>query len=161
MHALSKTHAALAAAVLGLAACAQTYQPIVDLASVDQSKYRQDLDECRQYAEQVDPPGEAVASAILGAVTGSFDSGISAGTAAAAGAAYGGTLGAAGGGVSGVSGQIDGIKNCPSCPAVSNTKGQTGSRPQCQPETGPALISMDHHHQQFGRYNVKRYSIRT
>ncbi len=116
----SKTHAALAAAALGLAACAQTYQPIVDLGGVDQAKYQRDLADCRQYAEQVDPAGEAMAGALLGAalgaalgaVTGSFDNGISAGTGAAAGAAYGGTLGVASGAAGGVGGQIDVIRNC-------------------------------------------------
>jgi len=120
MHVPLKTQAALATAALGLAACARTYQPIVDLGGVDQAKYQRDLAACRHYAEQVDPACEAIAGALLGAalgaalgaVTGSFDSGISAGTGAAAGAAYGGTLGVAGGAAGGVGGQIDVIRNC-------------------------------------------------
>ena len=110
--------AALGIAVLG--ACAQTYQPIVDTKGVDQTKYQQDLAECRQYAEQVNPAGEALAGALLGAglgaalgaITGSFGNAVAVGTAAAAGAAYGGTVGVASGAGRGVQGQIAVIDNC-------------------------------------------------
>ncbi len=107
-------------AALLVAACAQTYQPIVDTKGVDNAKYQQDLAECRAYAEQVNPVGEAVAGALLGAalgaalgaVTGSFDPGFSAGGGAAAGAAIGGTAGTAAGAAGGVEGQIAVIDNC-------------------------------------------------
>jgi len=116
----SKNPVALAALALGLAACAQSYQPIVDMGGVDQARYQRDLAACRQYAEQVNPAGEVIAGAVLGAalgaalgaVTGSFDSGIGSGASAAAGAAYGGTLGVAGGAANGVGGQIEVIRNC-------------------------------------------------
>jgi len=110
----------VAVLAVGLAACAQSYQPIVDQRGVDPTRYSRDLAECRQYAEQVNPAGEAVAGAVLGAalgaalgaITGSFDSGLSTGTGAAAGAAYGGTLGVASAGANGIEGQIDVIRNC-------------------------------------------------
>ncbi|QEX21064.1 hypothetical protein FRZ61_09850 [Hypericibacter adhaerens] len=103
---------------LGLAGCAQSYQPIVDTKGVDTAKYQQDLYECRQYAEQVSPVGDAATGgligaaggAALGAIVGAFSGG--AGTGAAIGAATGGAVGAGAGGVSGVSEQKRIIDNC-------------------------------------------------
>ena len=53
-------------AVLALAACAQSYEPIVDMKGVDQARYQQDLAECRTYAEKVSPAGEAATSGVIG-----------------------------------------------------------------------------------------------
>lgn len=108
----------LGAVCLLLAGCAQSYEPIIDRKGVDQARYEQDLAECRQYAEQVSPAGEAAAGgllgaafgAALGAVVGAFSG--SAGTGAAVGAATGGVTGTAGGAVGGVQGQKQVIDNC-------------------------------------------------
>src|SRR5690606_39285529 len=47
--------AVLVVVALALAACARSYEPIVDMKGVDQARYQQDLAECRAYAEQVSP----------------------------------------------------------------------------------------------------------
>ncbi|HNB26061.1 MAG TPA: glycine zipper family protein, partial [Alphaproteobacteria bacterium] len=52
-----------------LAGCAQSYQPVVDTRGHDTARYQQDLYECRQYAEQVSPAGNAAAAAQVDAVT--------------------------------------------------------------------------------------------
>ena len=58
-------------AAFSLAACAaQTYDPVVDTGNVDQAQYQRDLYECRQYAEQVNPTGEAAENALIGAGAG-------------------------------------------------------------------------------------------
>ena len=120
-HATAVSKAAgVAFALAALGACAQTYHPIVDMKDVDPANYQQDLAECRQYAEQANPAGEAVAGALLaaglgaalGAITGSFDGAVSVATGAAAGAALGSTVGAASGGAHGVKRQIAVIDNC-------------------------------------------------
>ncbi len=106
------------ALILILAGCAQSYQPVVDTKGVDNAKYQQDLLECRQYAEQVSPAGEAATTGVLGAaggaalgaIVGAFSG--SAGTGAAIGAATGGAVGAGAGGVSGISEQKRIINNC-------------------------------------------------
>lgn len=102
----------------GLAACAQTYQPVVDTKNVDNAKYQQDLAECRRYAEQVNPYERgamgtllgAAGGAALGAVTGAVVG--SPGTGAAIGAGAGGLTGAAIGGATGVEQQKQIIDNC-------------------------------------------------
>jgi hypothetical protein len=101
-----------------LAACAQSYQPIIDTKGVDQAKYQQDLYECRQYAEQVSPAGEtakgALIGAALGAAAGAATGAIAgnAGTGAAIGAAGGGIVGGGAGAYSGVSDQKEVIRRC-------------------------------------------------
>ncbi|HEX7007511.1 MAG TPA: glycine zipper family protein [Alphaproteobacteria bacterium] len=108
----------LSVVALALAACARSYEPIVDMKGVDQARYQQDLAECRAYAEQVSPAGEAAAGgllgagvgAALGAIVGAFGGG--AGSGAALGAGVGGVGGAASGGLRGASGQKQVIKNC-------------------------------------------------
>ncbi|MGH6952643.1 MAG: hypothetical protein ACREGL_00555 [Alphaproteobacteria bacterium] len=108
---------ALAAAVT-LAACAQTYHPIVDMKDVDQGKYQTDLADCRQYAEQVSPAEDALAGTLIGAVIGTAMFAAlgavtgDAGTGAAVGAALGGTTGAAAGAGGGIERQIQVIKTC-------------------------------------------------
>lgn len=106
--------------LLSLAACAtpQTYQPIVDTKGVDPYRYNQDLAECRQFGEQVDPATDTAKSALvggaigaaLGAATGAVLG--SPGTGAAAGAAIGGIGGGAGRGLSSVERQKQIIDRC-------------------------------------------------
>lgn len=87
------------------AACAGSYQPIVDQSSIaDPARYQQDLAECRSYAEQVSPGRSTAAGAgagallggAIGAVTGAFtgDFGTGAGIGASTGAIAGGASGA-------------------------------------------------------------------
>jgi len=108
----------LAVAALFLGACAQSYQPIVDRQGVDPAQYQADLAECRTYAEQVNPVGEAVAGAFLGALLGAA---VGAATGAVVGqpklgATYGaaaaGTAGTAAGAAGGIEGQIRVIRTC-------------------------------------------------
>ncbi|HVJ34074.1 MAG TPA: glycine zipper family protein [Terriglobia bacterium] len=107
-------------ASLGLMGCAQSYQPVVDTKGVDTARYQQDLYECRQYAEQVSPAGDAAigglgaaaGGAALGAITGAILPGVSAGTGAALGAATGGAVGVAGGTAKGITDQQRIIDNC-------------------------------------------------
>jgi hypothetical protein len=102
----------------GLAGCAQSYQPVVDPKGVDNAKYQQDLAECRQLAEQVNPYERAavgtaigaIGGAALGAVTGAVVG--SPGAGAAIGAGAGGLTGAAVGGGGGVEQQKKIIDNC-------------------------------------------------
>ena len=108
---------ALLAAAL-LAGCAQSYQPIVDMNGVDPARYQQDLAECRHYAEEVSPAGEAVAGGAVGAVLGSALGAVAgafggdAGSGAALGAGLGGVSGGASGGLGGAAGQRQVIDNC-------------------------------------------------
>lgn len=105
-------------ASLGIAGCAQSYQPVVDTKGVDTARYQQDLFECRQYAEQTSPAGDAAVGglagaaggAALGAIVGAFTGG--AGTGAAIGAATGGAVGVAGGAGKGITDQQRIIDNC-------------------------------------------------
>ncbi|MEO1190215.1 MAG: hypothetical protein AAFY02_00530 [Pseudomonadota bacterium] len=110
------------AAVMVLAACASSYEPVVDFraSTASAEAYDQNLRECRALAEQGGSPAEdaavagvggAALGAALGAISGAILGG-GAGTGAAAGAAIGGTAGAAGGAVSGVSDQKSIIRNC-------------------------------------------------
>jgi outer membrane lipoprotein SlyB len=86
-----------------LTACGGRSEPIIDMKGVDAAAYRQDLEECRVYAEQVSPGERAVSGGVatgilgaaLGAVVGAF--GGSAGQGAALGAGTGGVVGAASG----------------------------------------------------------------
>ncbi|HZS82367.1 MAG TPA: hypothetical protein VFA50_05825 [Stellaceae bacterium] len=105
-------------AALFLTGCAQSYQPIVDMKGVDPAQYQQDLAECRQYAEEVSPAGEAAASGAggallggaLGAIAGAFGGG--AGSGAAVGASIGAAGGSASGGLHGAAAQKQVIANC-------------------------------------------------
>jgi outer membrane lipoprotein SlyB len=88
------------------------------MKGVNSSRYEDDLDECRLYAEQVSPTREAMVGgglaaavgATIGAIAGAF--GGSAGTGAATGAAIGGVSGTAAGGAGGVSQQQQVIDRC-------------------------------------------------
>ena len=103
---------------LGLAACAQSYQPIIDTKGLDQAKYQQDLSECRAYAEQVSPASQATIGAAIGAALGAALGAIAgaftgdAGTGAALGASVGGVGGGASGAGEGVSDQKQIVNNC-------------------------------------------------
>jgi outer membrane lipoprotein SlyB len=95
-----KTHGlGMTLATLAVAACASTYQPVIDLQGVDNYKYQQDLAACRQYAEQVNPVQDAGLDALIGAAGGAA---LGAATGAALGSpAYGAAAGAAAGGIGG------------------------------------------------------------
>jgi hypothetical protein len=88
------------------------------MKGVGSARYEQDLAECRGYAEQVSPAGEAVVGgglaaalgAAIGAIAGAF--GGSAGRGAAMGAGIGGVSGTAAGGAGGVSRQQEVIDRC-------------------------------------------------
>ncbi len=101
-----------------LAGCAHSYQPVVDMKGVNQQKYQQDLAECRQYADQINPVQDAGLDALIGAAGGAA-LGAATGAAfgspaygAAAGAAAGGIGGAAYGGVGGAEKQKSIINRC-------------------------------------------------
>jgi hypothetical protein len=107
------------AAVFFVSACAQTYQPIVDLRDTDRGKYESDLSDCRQYAEQIDPAKQAVGDAIVSAAFGaallaalSAIGGGAAGTSAATGAAGGAIIGSAVSAAGGIADQKKVINNC-------------------------------------------------
>jgi len=109
-----------------LAACAGTYEPVIDqrasapMPGRSSGDYQQDLAECRQLGERANPAGDAAGQALLGAAigaalgaaTGGIVGGLSAGTGAAVGAASGGIIGVASGGAGGVSDQRRIIDNC-------------------------------------------------
>jgi hypothetical protein len=115
---MRKSVAAVTGASLLLMSCASSYRPIVDMKGVDSARYEADLAECRAYAEEVSPAGQAVAGAgiaaalgaALGAVAGAFSG--NAGSGAAYGASIGGVTGTAAGGAGGVSQQRQVIDRC-------------------------------------------------
>lgn len=103
---------------LAVAACAQSYQPMVDFRGADTSRYPADLAECRQYAEQLSPAGDAATAGVVGAAVGAV-LGLavgavtgSAGQGAAVGAITGGGGGAVSGAVAGGREQETVIANC-------------------------------------------------
>jgi hypothetical protein len=108
----------VAAAMLALAGCAGSYEPIIDAKGINEAQYQQDLSECRAYADQVSPGKEAAVSGATGAILGSALGAIagafggSAGTGAAIGASIGGASGAAGGAGGGAEAQQQVIANC-------------------------------------------------
>ena len=87
-----------------LGACAQTYAPIIDLKGVDNLHYETDLAECRQFADELGPPTDAVVNAILvtaalaamGAIAGAADDNSSVAEGAGVLAAFGAGLGVLG-----------------------------------------------------------------
>lgn len=108
-------------AAISLAACAsETYDPVIDTGRVDQAQYQRDLYECRQYADQVSPTGEAAenaligagAGALLGVVTGALVGGVGIGEGAAIGGALGGLGGAGHGALQGTEQQKRIIADC-------------------------------------------------
>jgi len=117
---MRKTIALLAISGFVLAACASSYNPVVDFqsSSAPADAYDRNLQECQALAEQKSPAkdaaiagvGGAAAGAALGAITGAFFGG--AGRGAAVGAALGGAGGAGAGGLSGVEQQRAIVRNC-------------------------------------------------
>ncbi len=111
-----------------LAACAQTYDPIVDLKGKDRAAHEADVAECRDHAEPDPAKQRAFARFLLGglfsaglgtvsgALVGSFVGAAASG--AAQGAAVYGTAAVVGGGVSGVQGKAEIAKNCPPEPGL-------------------------------------------
>jgi hypothetical protein len=93
---------------------------VVDTGNVNNAQYQQDLAECRQYAEQVNPTGEAAenaligagAGAVLGVVTGALVGGVGVGEGAAIGGALGGLGGAGHGALQGTEQQKRIIADC-------------------------------------------------
>ena len=107
------------ALVAGTAACGP-YEPIVDRGRGDfnEMAYQYDLAQCRAYAQQIDPAGQALSSGILsaaagaafGAIGGAF--GGNAGTGAGLGASVGGLAGVLGGGLEAVDRQGTIVQRC-------------------------------------------------
>ena len=88
----------------GCATVPQSYSPVIDMKGVDYQQFQKDLCDCRAYAAQISPTGNAAkyavggaaAGAALGAVFGAI-LGVDPGEMAGYGAAGGGAGGAAGG----------------------------------------------------------------
>lgn len=95
-----------------LAGCA-SYRPVVDTKGIDQSRYETDLKECQDLATQVNAGGEAAAGALMGAIFGAL---LGAAVGGRDMAGYGAGIGAVSGGgagtATGMTGQIQVIKNC-------------------------------------------------
>ena len=99
--------------ILAVSGCA-SQKVIIDKEGVDMSKYEQDLEACKQYAEEVETGSEVAKGAVGGAVIGGAVGAIiggrrSAGTLAGVGA----VTGTAHGGSSGSKEKSRVIKNCP------------------------------------------------
>jgi hypothetical protein len=74
-----------------LSACASHPDPIIDQKGVDMAQYRQDLDECKGYAEEISVVEGTAKGAAVGAVVGAAAGSI--GGDAGQGAGYGGLAG--------------------------------------------------------------------
>ena len=102
----------LAACLCGLFACTTTNEIIIDEKGVDMIAYADDLDECREYADQVlvgqKTAKGAASGAAIGGATGAVRSGRSVGEDAAVGAILGGAKGLN----EGERDQIRVVKNC-------------------------------------------------
>src|SRR5690606_19138897 len=86
-----------ALSIILIAGCAAHPEPIVDLKGIDPEVFQRDVDECKEYADQVSIGEAAVESAAVGAVIGAVAGAISG--AAGEGAGYGGIYGATSGGL--------------------------------------------------------------
>lgn len=99
--------------LFALAGCTTTDEIIIDEKSVDMTKYRQDLADCRSYASQVKTGEKTAKGAASGAVVGGLTGAIFGG---ASGAAQGAGVGAVGGGVKGADEgertEVDVVKRC-------------------------------------------------
>ncbi len=91
--------------------CSSHPDPIIDTRGVDMTVYAQDLAECREYSEQIDPASGmtkgAAAGAVVGAATGAILNG-NVGRSAGAGAVGG----AAKSGVKAANDKETVVKNC-------------------------------------------------
>ena len=86
---------------------------IIEKEGVDMSRYEQDLDSCKQYAEEVDTGSQLASGAVGGAVIGGAVGAILGGRRSAGKlAAVGGVTGAARGGSSASQEKSVVIKNC-------------------------------------------------
>jgi hypothetical protein len=113
---------ALVASLLASGCVAARHVPIVDLqaspAAADGRDFNQDLFECQNYAESIDPAGQALAGAVAGALfnaaLGAALGGIvgDAGLGAALGATSGGMYGAAGGAAQAEARRTQIVNNC-------------------------------------------------
>ncbi len=101
---------------LFLAGCASTPgKPIIDMKGVNAAQYEQDLEECSNYADEVNVAGKAVGGAAAGAAVGAAIGAIwdgHDGNSPGRGAATGAVLGGAGGTGSGVTERSRVVKNC-------------------------------------------------
>ena len=110
----------LAATALSIiAGCANSYQPVVDMRNVDQSRYQGDLVQCREYANQINPAGNAAAGAAIGAGIGAVFGaalygamGLDPGEGARVGGVMGVGTGAGGAGGDAMTAQLRIIDNC-------------------------------------------------
>lgn len=82
---------ALGSGFLFLGACASHPDPIIDQKGVDMAQYRQDLDECKRYADEISVVEGTAKGAAVGAVVGAAAGSI--GGDAGQGAGYGGLAG--------------------------------------------------------------------
>jgi hypothetical protein len=103
-----------AAAIVGLlAGCTTTKEIIIDERGVDMARYRQDLAECRGYAEQVRTGEKVVRGAASGAAIGGAIGAITGGKdRAAEGAGVGAVTGGARGAAQGERTEVQVVKRC-------------------------------------------------
>ena len=98
--------------ILAITGCASK-KVIVDTKGVDMSRYQQDLDECTQYAEEVETGSQVATGAVGGAVIGGAVGAILGGRRSAEKlAGVGAVTGAAKGGSSAGKEKMQVIKNC-------------------------------------------------
>jgi outer membrane lipoprotein SlyB len=98
--------------VFAIAGCASK-KIIIDKEGVDMSRYDQDLETCKQYAEEVETGSEVASGAVGGAVVGGAVGAILGGRRGAERlAAVGGVTGAARGGSSASREKVQVTKNC-------------------------------------------------
>ncbi|KGE03079.1 hypothetical protein HRUBRA_02311 [Pseudohaliea rubra DSM 19751] len=104
----------VAAAVLALGGCTTTKEIIIDDKGVDMAAYRQDLAECRVYAEQVRTGEKVAKGAASGTVIGGAIGAITGGSrdSAARGAGVGAVSGAVKGADRGEREEAQVVKQC-------------------------------------------------
>ncbi|MHA7817461.1 MAG: YMGG-like glycine zipper-containing protein [Pseudohaliea sp.] len=109
-----RKRAVVLAAGLVLAGCTTTKEIIIDEQGVDMARYRQDLAECRAYAEQVRTGEKTARGAASGAAIGGAIGAITGGSreSAARGAGVGAVSGAAKGASRGEQEAVRVVKQC-------------------------------------------------
>jgi outer membrane lipoprotein SlyB len=95
---------------LGLLGCSSHPEPIVDTKGVNMAQYQRDLEECQQYAKQVNPAEGVARGAAGGAAVGAAIGAI--GGNAGHGAAIGAISGGASSGVKGDRERQEVVKRC-------------------------------------------------
>ena len=105
---------AVAGAFVALGGCTTTKEIIIDEKGVDMAAYRQDLAECRVYAEQVRTGGKVAKGAATGTVIGGAIGAITGGSrdSAARGAGVGAVSGAVKGADRGEQEAVQVVKQC-------------------------------------------------